>query len=100
MQIFTTLESPSENHSVGMEVLFEWRNILTPAIEALRHMAGTTEDEFLQIGSEVQDFYHRSVEISQMSNKLVEIVSGESCQSLTARLQQMMAEIATRATKL
>jgi len=84
---------PSTNSQAGSEVLCVWRGVLSPAIETLRRMAGTTEDEFLQIGSEVQGFYQRSADITRMSNQLVEVVSGESAQSLTGRLQQMMADM-------
>ncbi|MSN25078.1 MAG: methyl-accepting chemotaxis protein [Geobacter sp.] len=67
--------------------------MLAPAMSTLHRMAGTTENEFLQIGSEVQGFYQRSAEIAQISNRLIEIVSGDSCQSLTARLHQMITEM-------
>lgn len=70
-----------------------WRNIVDPAIETLRRMAGTTEDEFLQIGSQLQSFYQRSADISAMANQLVSVVSGENVLSLTSRLQQMMVDM-------
>ena len=69
-----------------------WRDIIAPSIETLRRMAGTTEDEFLQIGSQLHSFYQRSADISAMANQLVSVVSGESVVSLTSRLQQMMAD--------
>ncbi|MBW4055198.1 MAG: methyl-accepting chemotaxis protein [Proteobacteria bacterium] len=72
-----------------------WRDSIVPAIETLRRMAGTTEDEFLQIGSRLQSFYQRSAEISGMANQLVSVVSGENVVSLTSRLQQMMADMET-----
>lgn len=75
------------------ETLAVWQNVLAPAIETLRQMAGTTEDEFLQIGSEVQNFYLRSADITRVSNQLVEVVSGDSVKSLTGRLQQMMSDM-------
>lgn len=70
-----------------------WRDIVDPAIETLRQMAGTTEDEFLQIGSQLQSFYQRSADISGMANQLVSVVSGENVVSLTFRLQQMIADM-------
>lgn len=73
--------------------LSRWRDIITPAIVTLRRMAGTTEDEFLQIGSRLQSFYQRSTDISRMANRLVSVVSGESVMSLTSRLQQMMVDM-------
>jgi methyl-accepting chemotaxis protein len=77
----------------GAEALCAWRAVLSPAIETLRRMAGTTEDEFLQIGSEVQGFYQRSADITLTSKQLLEVVSGERVQTLTGRLQQMMADM-------
>src|ERR1035437_7737319 len=73
--------------------LASWREILAPAIESLGLMAGATENEFLQIGSQLQSFYQRSVDISQKAGQLLEIVSGERLQMLIERLQQMMSDM-------
>ncbi len=93
MTFQTTGQSSSTNSRIGAEAVSAWLNVLSPAIETLRKMAGTTEDEFLQIGSEVQGFYRRSSDITRMSIQLVEVVSGDSVQVLTGRLQQMMADM-------
>jgi methyl-accepting chemotaxis protein len=84
------ITSQSEN---GTQ-LAGWRDIVAPAIETLRRMAGTTEDEFLQIGSRLHSFYQRSDDISGLANQLVSVVSGENVVSLTSRLQQMMEDMA------
>ncbi|MDD2733527.1 MAG: methyl-accepting chemotaxis protein [Desulfuromonadaceae bacterium] len=73
--------------------LIDWNNVVVPAIDTLRQMAGTTEDEFLQIGSQLQSFYQRSADISGMANQLVSVVSGENVVSLTTRLEQIMADM-------
>lgn len=70
-----------------------WLDIVVSAIDTLRRMAGTTEDEFLQIGSQLQSFYQRSADISGMANQLVSAVSGENVISLTSRLQQMIVDM-------
>jgi methyl-accepting chemotaxis protein len=70
-----------------------WRAIIAPAIRTLRQMAGATEDEFLAIGSQLQSFYQRSVDVSGMAGQLVATVTGEAVISLTVRLQQMMADM-------
>ena len=93
MNFSTSTQYPASDPQTGEDVLSVWGGALAPAIEILRQMAGTTENEFLQIGSEVQDFYQRSSDITRMSNQLVGIVSGNSGQSLTGRLQQMMADM-------
>lgn len=71
----------------------EWRAIIAPSISTLKAMAGTTEDEFLQIGSRLQEFYLRSSEITTMANRLVDAVSGERVQLLIERLRRMMADM-------
>jgi len=71
----------------------DWRAALVPAIETLMLQAGTTEDEFLQIGSQLQDFYLRSSEITGVANRLVDSVSGEQVQGVIARLRQMMMDM-------
>lgn len=73
--------------------LVAWRDIVDPAIMTLRRMAGTTEDEFLQIGSQLHSFYERSADISGMAAQLVSVVSGENVVSLTSRLQQIMVDM-------
>ena len=87
MEFQITTKSGTENQ------LTVWRDIVNPAIETLRRMAGTTEDEFLQIGSQLQSFYQRSADISGMANQLVSTVSGENVSSLTSRLQQMIVDM-------
>ena len=74
---FQTNSSISSAGHIGAEAIAVWRDVLSPAIRTLRQMAGTTEDEFLQIGSDVQGFYQRSSDITMMSNQLVEVVSGD-----------------------
>jgi len=56
-------------------------------------MAGTTEDEFLQIGSQLQEFYLRSADLTSMANRLVDAVSGERVQNLVERLRRMIADM-------
>ena len=79
--------------SAVLKTLASWREILAPAINDLQLMAGATEDEFLHIGSQLQSFYQRSVDISRMAGQLLEIVSGERLQILIERLQQMMSDM-------
>ena len=73
--------------------LANWNTSIVPAISTLRQIAGTTEDEFLQIGAQLQSFYQRSADISGMANQLVSVVSGENVVSLTSRLQKIMSAI-------
>jgi methyl-accepting chemotaxis protein len=79
--------------SIDTTVLSGWHAVIGPCRATLAKLAGTTEDEFLQIGSQMQDFYHRSSEITNMANHLVDSVSGEQVQSLIDRLRRMMADM-------
>lgn len=83
----------SELHNQNDRQLSSWQGVVIPAVETLRRIAGTTEDEFLQIGSQLQSFYQRSADVSVMANQLVSIVSGENVTTLTARLQQIMTDM-------
>lgn len=74
-------------------VIKQWQAMLAPSRETLQNLAGTTEDEFLQIGSRLQDFYYRSSEITSLANQLVAAVSGEQLQALIDRLRRMMADM-------
>ena len=71
----------------------DWRKIVASAIETLQKMAGTTENEFLEIGAELQSFYQRSVDISGMAGQLVAVVSGDNIAPLTFRLHRMMEDM-------
>jgi len=71
----------------------EWQAIIASAGETLRALAGTTENEFLQIGSQLQDFYQRSSEVTSMANRLADLVSGEQVQSLIDQLRRMMGDM-------
>lgn len=70
-----------------------WKKTILPSIDTLNVLAGTTEDEFLQIGSRLQQFYARSTEISRMASQLVEAVSGELSQTVIRRLRQIISEM-------
>jgi methyl-accepting chemotaxis protein len=95
MSVATSQQHPAAITQTSDDTIAVWRDAIAPAVTTLRLMAGTTEDEFLQIGSEVQGFYQRSTDITRMSNQLVEIVSNDCVTSLAARLRQMMADMDT-----
>jgi len=91
-----TLNSSATGQSTqnnGAMAIAEWRQVLPGAVEALTHLAGATEDEFLQIGSQLQDFYRRSSDISVMANTLVDMVSGDQTKTLIDRLREMVADM-------
>lgn len=85
--------SLSGGGGVATQVLAGWKKSILPSIDTLYVLAGTTEDEFLQIGSQLQQFHARSTEISCMANQLVETVSGELSQTVIRRLRQIISEM-------
>ncbi len=93
MTLYPTYRDTSLSGGIELTALRSWPEVLLPAIATLKLMAGTTEDEFLHIGSRIQLLYHRSTDVSGMSGQLVEVVSGMTVQSLTDRLQRMMADM-------
>jgi len=76
-----------------MELLVQWRDRILPAIDIIKQSAGTTEDEFLQIGGRLQGFYAESREISRLANQLVELVSDDDYHDLVAALRRMTDEM-------
>jgi len=90
------LNSPATQQLVQNDTkmaIAEWCLVLPGAIDALTHLAGATEDEFLQIGSQLQDFYRRSSNVSIMANQLVDVVSGDQTKALIDRLREMIADM-------
>ncbi|WP_277057990.1 hypothetical protein, partial [Trichlorobacter lovleyi] len=55
-----------------------WHAQLTPTMEILRRLAGSTEHQFLELGEKLQDFSLRSSLISTTARNLVELVAGQA----------------------
>jgi len=73
--------------------LEKWNTSLTPTMEILRRVAGSTEDQFLELGGKLQDFAFRSASISSVSHDLVELVAGSESSQLTTRLRRLFDEM-------
>lgn len=73
--------------------LQQWNACLAPVMETLRRLAGSTEDQFLELGGRLQDFAIRSSSISAVSNELVELVAGSESNQLTERLRTLFTEM-------
>lgn len=71
----------------------QWNSTMAPVMEVLRRLAGSTEDQFLELGSKLQDFAIRSASISAVSNQLVELVAGTDSNQLTERLRNLFIEM-------
>jgi len=85
--------SGTRTASNGETAITEWCAAILPSIEALRTLAGTTEDEFLRIGAQMQDFYQRSQEITSMANQMIDTVSGDQARMVIERLRQIMGDM-------
>jgi len=85
--------SMTRTGSSGGSAITGWCADILPSIDALRKLAGTTEDEFLRIGAQMQDFYQRSLEITTTANQLIEAVSGPQTRMVIERLRQMMGDM-------
>jgi len=76
-----------------MDFLGQWRDRIRPLIDELQRAAGTTEHEFLEIGSRLQEFYVRSRDGSRLASKLVVLVSDDDYHVLVAALRRMTEEM-------
>jgi hypothetical protein len=71
----------------------QWSSNLTPTIQILQRLAGSTEDQFLELGGKLQDFAIRSSKISSVSSELVELVAGSESSQLTERLRHLFSDM-------
>ena len=76
-----------------MQLLAQWREDILPLIEILKKAGGTTEDEFLQIGARLQNFYIKSQETSRLANQLVGLLNDDDYHALIGALQGMTDEM-------
>ena len=77
----------------GTASMSAWSSLLSSTLHILRQLAGTTEREFLQIGSQMQGIYQQALRLAQTSHQLVEVASGEHIQAMVARLGQILREM-------
>lgn len=70
-----------------------WRSQLDDGLATLRRLAGSTEHEFLGIGSSLQEIHLQATQLSTTAQQLVESASGSRLQQLIERLREMLAEM-------
>jgi methyl-accepting chemotaxis protein len=70
--------------------LFNWRNRLKETGNDLYALAALTENEFLSVGSNLQDFYNRATAISELSYSLVNSMSGEEVVNVIDGLRELL----------
>jgi methyl-accepting chemotaxis protein len=67
-----------------------WKREINEAGNRAQGLAGSTEGEFLSTGSDLQDFYSRSEDISSSSNNAASLTSGDEIQSIISGLQSTL----------
>lgn len=73
--------------------LKRWHVQLSPTLEILQRLAGTTENQFLRLGEHLQDFASRSAHISSFAGELVHLVAGDESNQLTDRLRHLFNDM-------
>lgn len=71
-----------------------WSPLLSSSLGTLRQLAGSTEQDFLRIGSQMQEAYMHTAALSQTARQLVEIAGGSRIGELMVQLRQMLSEMA------
>ena len=89
------MPSVLSGHSVypASDALNSWIALLSSSLTILRQLAGSTEHDFLQIGSQMQGIYQHSITLSQTAHHLAEAASGERIRVLMGRLRQSLREM-------
>ncbi|MDR3629923.1 MAG: hypothetical protein P4L42_06260 [Desulfocapsaceae bacterium] len=70
-----------------------WASLLSSSLQTLRQLAGTTEREFLQIGTQMQGIYQKALKLSDTAHRLVEVASGEYLHGIMTRLRQVLQDM-------
>lgn len=73
--------------------LQRWQSQMSPVMEILQRLAGSTETQFLQLGERLQDFVLRSSQVSSTAGELVQLLAGDESGQLTARLSNLFQEM-------
>lgn len=71
----------------------EWSDGLVKMSGELRQLAGSTEGEFLAIGSQLHDFYQRGGNISQLAGRVVDQVGGHELQDAINGLATLLDQM-------
>ena len=83
-------KADSSGHS---ELTQNWSGTLTDVADKLGSLTISTEQEFLDIGEKLQDFYRRSQDLSEMSSAVVDLMTGDEISSSTQGLADILEEL-------
>lgn len=70
-----------------------WQPLLVRSLETLRQLAGSTEQDFLRIGNQMQGAYMQTTNLSQTARQLVKIASGERIATVMEQLHRLLGEM-------
>ena len=84
---------PATSIHPGVDPIPDWSPLLSSSLRTLRQLAGATEREFLQIGTQMQGIYQRSTVLSQTAHQLAESASGEHIHGLIEQLRRIFQEM-------
>lgn len=70
-----------------------WHSTLAPVMAILQHLTTNTEDQFLELGRQLQDFAQRSAAISSTACSVVELVAGSDSIALNQRLRHLFTDM-------
>ena len=73
----------------------QWNGNLKEIISALNFLTKQTEDQFLSIGSRLNDFYSRSGDISGLSSSLLDSMLGDELTGTTGSLKNILNRMNT-----
>ena len=67
-----------------------WTEELRSTVRSLGELSSSTEEEFLSLGTKLQQFNSRSRDISELSSSLTAMMSGKEMADATAGLRQIL----------
>ena len=70
-----------------------WRPTLESTLLTLRQLSGSTEKDFLHLGTKMQNAYAHATELSQIARQLVEVASGDHISALMEQLRNILSEM-------
>ena len=86
-KVNSLIDSPLDKHYVQ---LLDWKKLLLETGNDLYALAASTENEFLSVGNNLQDFYNRAASISELSSSLAYSMSGEEITNIIEGLRGLL----------
>jgi len=92
--VVNTSDKYSEQEAARLvDDLKSWQKDINSSINTIKTISVTTEDEFLAVGSKLQEFYYRSNDVNSISTRLIEAVSGGNSHLIIEKLESVLFEM-------